>query len=31
MTASGEHDIAIRKQDEDLVRLALVSPAAKRL
>jgi hypothetical protein len=25
VTASGEHDIAIRKIDEDLVRLALVT------
>jgi transposase-like protein len=30
MTPDGEHDIAIRRQDEDLVRLALVSSTAER-
>jgi hypothetical protein len=30
VTPSGEHDIAIRKVDEELVRLALVSTEAKR-
>jgi hypothetical protein len=31
VTPSGEHDIAIRKQDEELIRLALVSTAVERL